>query len=141
MNSQQPVAVRVLSKLNEWTTMSQNNRQKKMADYEVGYKKPPRHSQFKPGNRANPHGRGKRELRTEAEIVNEVMNAPIEYREGRKSKRAPRIELLIKSYGAAAFKGDVGAAATLLKIRAQFERHPDIGPIIIPMSPQDMRAA
>jgi hypothetical protein len=31
-----------------------------MADYEVGYKKPPRHSQFKKGNRANPHGRGKR---------------------------------------------------------------------------------
>ena len=43
-----------------------------MADYEVGYKKPPRHSQFKPGNRANPHGRGKRKLRTEAEIVNEA---------------------------------------------------------------------
>jgi hypothetical protein len=37
-----------------------------MADYEVGYKKPPRHSQFKPGNRANPHGRGKRKVRTEA---------------------------------------------------------------------------
>jgi hypothetical protein len=29
-----------------------------MADYEVGYNKPPRHSQFKPGNCANPHGRG-----------------------------------------------------------------------------------
>jgi hypothetical protein len=25
-----------------------------MADYETGYKKPPKHSQFKPGNRANP---------------------------------------------------------------------------------------
>jgi len=30
-----------------------------MSDYEVGYKKPPRHSQFKPGNRGNPKGRGK----------------------------------------------------------------------------------
>ena len=36
-----------------------------MTDYEVGYKKPPRHSQFKAGNRANPKGRGKRKVPTE----------------------------------------------------------------------------
>jgi len=40
-----------------------------MADYEVGYKKPPRHSQFKAGNCANPRGRGKRKIPTEAEII------------------------------------------------------------------------
>jgi hypothetical protein len=56
-----------------------------MANYEVGYKKPPRHSQFKPGNRANPHGRGKRKLRTQAEIFNEVMNHLAEYRQGKAS--------------------------------------------------------
>ena len=39
-----------------------------MTDYEVGYKKPPRHSQFKAGNRANPNGRGRRKVPTEAEI-------------------------------------------------------------------------
>jgi hypothetical protein len=50
-----------------------------MADYEVGYKKPPHHSRFKAGNRANPHGRGKRKQRTEAEIVNEVMSRPVRY--------------------------------------------------------------
>ena len=64
-----------------------------MADYKVGYKKPPRHSQFKPGNRANPHGRGKQKQRKEAEIVHDVMNGLVEFREGNKSKRAPRIEL------------------------------------------------
>jgi uncharacterized protein DUF5681 len=96
------------------------NQERKMADYKVGYKKPPRHSQFKPGNRANPHGRGKRKQRTEAEIVYDVMNGPAEFRQGGKSKRAPRIELLIKSYGAAALKGDVSAAEALLKIRENF---------------------
>ncbi len=95
-----------------------------MANYEVGYKKPPLHSRFKPGNRVNPRGRGKRQRRTEAELLNEVMNGLIEYREGGKLKRAPRIEVLIKRLGAAALKGDVGAAAKLLKIRAHFERHP-----------------
>jgi hypothetical protein len=112
-----------------------------MADYEVGYKKPPRHSQFKPGNRANPHGRGKRKLRTEAEIVNAVMSGRVEYREGGKSKRASRIELLIKSYGAAALRGDVGAAEALLKIRENFEGHPAIEPVVLRLSKRDMAAA
>jgi hypothetical protein len=65
------------------------NQERKMADYETGYKKPPKHSQFKPGNRANPHGRrGRKERRTAAEIFTEVMNQSAEYREGGKAKRA-----------------------------------------------------
>jgi Family of unknown function (DUF5681) len=108
-----------------------------MADYEVGYKKPPRHSQFKPGNRANPHGRGKREQRTTAEIVYDVMNGPAEFRQGGKSKRAPRVELLIKCYGTAALKGDIGAAEALLKIRENFERHPAIEPVVLRLSKRD----
>jgi Family of unknown function (DUF5681) len=112
-----------------------------MADYEAGYKKPPRHSQFKPGNRANPHGRGKRQARTEAEIMNDVMNLPVEYREGGKLRQAPRIELLIKLLGAAALKGDVGAAAALLKLRARCKKCPHIGPIIIQLTEREMMAA
>jgi Family of unknown function (DUF5681) len=68
-----------------------------MPSYEVGYKKPPRHSQFKPGNRCNPKGRGKRKVETEAEILKRVLNFPAEFRHGGKSKRAPRIELMIRS--------------------------------------------
>jgi hypothetical protein len=113
-----------------------------MANYETGYKKPPKHSQFKPGNRANPHGRrGKKEPRTVAEIFNEVMNQFVEYREGGKPKRAPRIELLIKRYGAEALKGDVGAAANLLKLREKFEKLPDVTTILIPTTERDMNAA
>ena len=112
-----------------------------MADYEVGYKKPPRHSQFKPGNRANPLGRGKREPRKEAEIFNDVMSHLAEYHQGGKAKRAPRIEVLIRCYGTAALKGDVGAAANLLKLRETFKKLPDIGPILIPMTERDMNAA
>jgi Family of unknown function (DUF5681) len=107
-----------------------------MAEYEVGYKKPPRQSQFKAGNRANPHGRGKRKRRTEAEMVNEIMSQPVSFREGGKSKRAPRIEILIKCYGAAALKGNVSAAEALLKIREKFERHPAIEPPVIRLNPR-----
>jgi len=112
-----------------------------MPSYEVGYKKPPRHSQFKPGNRCNPKGRGKRKVETEAEIIKRVLNSPAEFRHRGKSKRAPRIELMIRSLGAAALKGDIGAAAMLLQIRAHCEKHGDITPTIITlrMSEEDMR--
>jgi len=109
-----------------------------MADYEVGYKKPPRHSQFKPGNRANPHGRGKRKRRTEAEFVHEIMTQPVSFSEGGKTKQAPRIELLIKSYGAAALNGDVSAAEALLKIREDFKQNPAIEPVVLYMTEEDM---
>jgi uncharacterized protein DUF5681 len=112
-----------------------------MADYEVGYKKPPRHSQFKPGNRANPQGRGKRTRRTEAEIVNELMTQSVSFREGDKLKRASRIELMIKSFGAAALKGDVGAAAALLKIRKDFADNRAIEPVVLVLAKSDMNAA
>ena len=112
-----------------------------MPSYEVGYKKPPRHSQFKPGNRCNPKGRGKRKVETEAEIIKRVLNFPAEFHHGGKSKRAPRIELMIRSLGLKALKGDIAAAAMLLKIRAHCAKHGDINPTIITlrMSEEDMR--
>jgi hypothetical protein len=112
-----------------------------MAHYEIGYKKPPRHSQFKPGNRANPHGRGKRKQKTESQIVYQIMNGSVEFRQGGKAKRAPRIELLIKSLGAAALKGDISAAEALLKIRQNFGKYRAIEPIVIQVTKRDLAAA
>jgi hypothetical protein len=110
-----------------------------MADYEVGYKKPPHHSRFKPGNRVNPNGRrGKRERPTEAEIVHEIMTQSVTFVEGGKSKRAPRIKLMIKSLGAAALKGDVGAAEALLKIRKDFANNRAIEPCVIRLTERDL---
>ena len=113
-----------------------------MADYEVGYKKPPRHSQFKPGNRANPHGRrGKAEQRKESQIVHDIMQGRVDFREGGNSKRARRIEVMIKSCGAAALRGDVRAAEALLKIRAEFSDNRAIEPAVIRMTRDDQKAA
>ena len=114
-----------------------------MPSYEVGYKKPPQHSQFKPGNRCNPKGRGKRKVETEAEIIKRVLNFPAEFHHGGKSKLAPRIELMIRSVGLKALKGDIGAAAMLLTIRAHCEKHGDIIPTIVTlrMYKEDMRVA
>jgi Family of unknown function (DUF5681) len=74
------------------------------------------------GTCANPRGRGKRKIPTEAEIIRNVLNFPVEFTERGKSKRAPRVEIMIKRFGAAALKGDPGAAALLLEMRARLEK-------------------
>ena len=99
-----------------------------MSDYEVGYKKPPRHSQFKVGNQANLKGRGARKRLTEADIIKNVLNFAAEYRHGGKAKRAPRIELTVKQFGARALKGDVGAASMLLMMHSHFQKRSDVNP-------------
>ena len=109
-----------------------------MTDYEISYKKPPRHSQFKKGICANPKGRRKRKNRRENASMKKALNLPIDYRESGKSKRAPRIELIIKSFATQALKGDVGAAAILLDIRAHFEKGGDVNPTTLYFTETDM---
>jgi uncharacterized protein DUF5681 len=69
--------------------------------------------------------RGKRKGTTVVEALNRVLYTPVEYRQGGKSKRAPRIEVAINRIGTTALEGDVGAADMLLDLREHFEKHTD----------------
>jgi hypothetical protein len=97
-------------------------------EYKVGYGKPPLHTRFKPGNRANPHGRPAEKPESEAEIVRRVLNSPAEYRSGRKVYRATNMEVLIKKFGSLACQGDVKAADELLKMRSAYAKLGDVNP-------------
>jgi hypothetical protein len=114
----------------------------KMDEYEVGYKKPPRHTRFQKGNRANPNGRVKRPKLNEGELLKKVLNFLEPFRDSGKGKRkrAPRSQLMVKRYGAEALKGDVGSAAMLLKLRAHGEKYGDINPVIIRIDERDRGA-
>ena len=76
-----------------------------MSDYDVGYGKPPKHSQFKKGVCPNPAGRGKRCDLAVGEILNKVLNAKTEFRERGKLKKASRIELSVRRLAASAPQG------------------------------------
>ena len=102
-----------------------------MADYEIGYRKPPRHSQFKKGVCANPRGRPKRRETEIGDIVRSFLSARAQYREKGRTRKTTRLELAIKRHIAAALNGDVGSAAMLLKMRAHAIRFGDTGPLII----------
>ena len=102
-----------------------------MKTYEVGYGKPPIHSRFKKGECANRKGRGKREPSEMADVIHNVLFEEVEYREGRRIRRASKQELTIRKLFSAAVRGDVGSADALLKLRVHAERHGDTGPLVI----------
>jgi hypothetical protein len=102
-----------------------------MADYEIGYGKPPRHSQFRKGVCANPSGRPKRRNAEIGDVVRSFLSVTAQYREKGRTRKTSRLELAIKRHVTAALNGDVGSAAMLLKMRAQAIRLGDTGPLII----------
>lgn len=83
-------------------------------DYEVGYGKPPRHTQFKKGQSGNPKGRprGAQGLST---LARETMTKRMPVRAGGVEKKMPRIEALLFRMFESAMKGNMRAAAELMK--------------------------
>lgn len=90
-----------------------------MADYEVGYGKPPRATQFKKGQSGNPAGRRKKEKkpidRSLAAILKRIGEREIEV--GGESFTLQELEPLAIQKKAA--KGDVAASRYLSKLREE----------------------
>jgi hypothetical protein len=102
-----------------------------MSDYEVGYGKPPKHSRFKVGNKANLEGRPKRTPLVNAEIIHKVLSETAQYTEDGRPKTATRHELAIKKVLSETLKGDTKAAVTLLDLYAHAQKFGDAGVQII----------
>lgn len=94
-----------------------------MTEYKTGYGKPPKDKQFEPGKSGNPGGRPKNTPDRLGEIVQEVMDAPMQYRENGRTKTATRREVGLKLLVERAAKGDVVAAELVLKKRRHALRH------------------
>lgn len=92
---------------------------KKPGEYEVGYRKPPRHTQFKPGVSGNKDGRkkGSRNLKT---VLQEELNEKIPIVINGKKMKVTKQQAFVKTLMAKAIQGDMRAAtlamSTLLKV-------------------------
>ena len=75
-------------------------------EYEVGYGKPPKHSQFKPGQSGNPKGRSKKTRNFKTDLQEEL-NTPVTVTEGGHSMTISRQQALIKRTVEKALKGDL----------------------------------
>jgi hypothetical protein len=102
-----------------------------MNDDEVGYGKPPKHSRFKVGNKANPNGRPKRGPLAKAEIIHDVLSETAQYTENGRRKTATRHELAVKKVFSETLKGDMKAAVMLLELYVHAQKFGDAGDQII----------
>ena len=87
-------------------------------EYEVGYRKPPVSTQFKPGNRGNPGNRkgrvkGSRNLKTD---LLEELGERITLTEGQRPVKISKQRALIKALVVKGIKGDARAIETSLNL-------------------------
>lgn len=82
------------------------------ASYAVGYGRPPKDGQFKPGQSGHPQGRAPKSRNLNS-IVKQVLDEKVELREGGRTRKMAVIEALVRVTRARAFKDDFKAFASL----------------------------
>jgi hypothetical protein len=84
-------------------------------DYEVGYGKPPKHTQFKLGKSGNPQGRPKGTKNLKTDLAEELCEKIVVH-EGGSSRQISKQRAVVKSLVTRTLKGDARAANTLLSM-------------------------
>jgi Family of unknown function (DUF5681) len=87
-------------------------------DSEVGYGRPPKHSQFKPGKSGNPKGRRPQFGNFEADLLEEL-NAEISIRDKGVERKISKQRAIVNTLVAAAIAGNMRASVALLGIFAR----------------------
>jgi len=92
-------------------------------EYQIGYRKPPKATRFKPGQSGNPKGRPKGSPNLASDLSAEL-GEQITVREGGEAQRVSKQRALIKSLMAKALQGDVRATTALLTLYARVITEP-----------------
>lgn len=95
------------------SSSSANGNSKSEEPYSVGFCRPPRHSQFRPGQSGNPKGRAK-ESQNPRTIIKLFCNEKMQIREGGRVRSITKFEALLHQMFSRAFKGDSRACASIM---------------------------
>jgi len=84
----------------------------------IGYKRPPVHSRFKPGQSGNPSGRqkGSKNLTT---LFTQILNEKVSVREGAEVRKVTKAEAILRGLVVGALKGDARNLVTLFRLAEQ----------------------
>lgn len=105
--------------------------------YEVGYGKPPKASQFRPGQSGNSKGKRKRP-KTAADLVDKLFHQKVDVNIGGRTKRLPLLEVILRTHTSKAAKGDQASTRLLLELlKSHQERNADTTASILPESDSD----
>ncbi|MCZ8170611.1 MAG: DUF5681 domain-containing protein, partial [Brevundimonas sp.] len=108
----------------------------KQDDYEVGYAKPPKATQFKPGNK---FGKGRpKGAKNFATIVNEALGAKVPAKINGKTKKVTKIELAVHQLANKASSGDQKAIAKVVELYQQHGPQEPVGEISAEDSAYDL---
>jgi hypothetical protein len=87
-------------------------------EYRVGYKRPPVHTRFKPGQSGNPSGRpkGSQNLHT---LFTKILAEEVSLREGANVRKVTKAEAVLRGLVIGALKGDQRSLGTLFRLAEQ----------------------
>ena len=91
--------------------------------HEVGYGKPPKHTQFKKGQSGNPKGRPKAP-RNVSQLLERELNQRVEVIESGRRKRISKFEAITKALVNNAMRGDIRSQKIVLEERRKTEPPP-----------------
>jgi hypothetical protein len=94
-------------------TKAKNSRTRRADADEVGYGRPPKDHQFKPGQSGNPRGRPKG-AKNHATILHEILHRQLSIRDRGRTRSVPLIEAMLLKFAEEALRGNPKAAAFLL---------------------------
>lgn len=86
--------------------------------YEVGYKKPPKATQFKPGDRGNPKGRPRGSLNQKT-IIETVLAQKLPVRKGDKTVKLPALQVIAETFTVKAAQGDHRALNAVVNLASK----------------------
>jgi hypothetical protein len=105
-------------------------------DYEIGYSKPPKSTQFQKGQSGNPAGRAKGTKNLGTDLLEELQELVL-VREAGGEKQLSKQRALLKSITAKAIKGDTRAANLIVSLVLRIlEEAPDDG-TVTPLSSEE----
>jgi hypothetical protein len=121
-------------------TATSPSQQKSTATYEVGYGKPPKSGQFKPGQKANPHGRPKGQPSLEQLLLEEAARL-VKIKVGDEITHASKERAIIRRLMDLAANGNIAAMRIYVSLRYRAQIALEVAPEAeLPLTAEELDA-